>query len=933
MPMPFLQQVAEHFFPAQGYCFIFPNRRALVFWRKYFSQAVARAGKPLLSPQLCTINDFFYTISASNPTDQVHLLLTLYDCYRKLNPGAESLDDFIYWGEVLLSDFNDCDKYLVSAERLFTNVADFRSIQDQFEHLDPVQKAALERFLGHFEQPGRYKEAFRRIWDILLPLYRRFNEVTRQQGLCYEGQVYRGLAERVQSESMSDILAQSYPHTRHFVFVGLNALNECEKRVMRRMRDAKLASFCWDYSSSWIRDPHNKSSLFLEPNLADFPQAFQLDPEGLQKPEFNILSLPSSIGQSKQLPPILDQLGASGIETAVVLPDEAQLLPVLNSIPERIRDINVTMGYPMRSSSLWSLLKDISSLQIHLRQKSGQWYFYNRQVLALISNSLFKTIANEEDCAAIEAIRSDCRFYIPVSAFSQTELIKLVFRPIITQPAIADGKQINDLESYLLETIKFIALRLKDKEQMAIELDFAREYHLAITRLRTYSLNILPSTWLSLLDKLVARAAVPFKGEPLRGLQIMGPLETRALDFDNVIILNANEGIFPRRSVAASFIPAELRRGFGLPTYEYQDAVWAYYFYRLVQRAKKVWILYDSRSESFKAGEESRYIKQLELHYKAPIIRYEAKSPIEKHFAPNYIEKTAQDLEILHQGALSPSSLQKYLDCPAKFYYHKIRKLKKQEELSESLDNSMIGRVFHSTMEFFYTQADGIVKPTYLASLLKTDIIKQKVNQLVLDEIHSFELNGRNLVFADMIVSYVKQTINRDIELLEKEKCAQFRIIGLERSLNDEIGNFRFFGVADRIDSLTAGEYRVIDYKTGKVEDQDFIINDDNAAEIVGLLFGDDNSKRPKIALQLYLYDRAVQKLFPTKKIVNSIYQPTRLFLNEVEKVELSKTFCSLMEEQLEKLLSEIDDVNVPFNRTNNADTCKYCDFKTICGR
>lgn len=929
----FLQQVARHYFPADKLCFIFPNRRALVFFRKAFAEQVAGNGRPVLCPQLCTINDFFYTTAGATPTDQVHLLLTLYDCYRALNPKAETLDEFIYWGEVLLSDFNDTDKYLVAPEQLFTNIADFRSLQDNFDYLEPVQQAALERFLRHFDNPGAYKEAFRRIWDILLPLYRSFNETTRSKGISYEGQVYRELAERVKSESISDILSRQFPHTQRFIFVGLNALNECEKLIMKRMRDAGIAEFCWDYSSSQIRDPHNKSSFFLSANIDQFPQAFTLDPEGLPNPEYHILSIPSSVGQAKQLPSILKRLNASGIETAIVLPDEAQLLPVLNSIPADISDINVTMGYPMRSSSLWSLVGDIADLQLHLRLKGDQWYFYKRQISSILSNSLFKTIANSDDLSAIEALQSERRFFIPASELASTELFALVFKPIITQPSCATPEQIYALEDYLRSIINFIAPRLKECEDMALELDFAREYYLAVTRLRGYSLSVLPATWLSLLDKLVSRAAVPFKGEPLKGLQIMGPLETRALDFDNIVILNANEGIFPRRNTASSFIPPELRRGFGLPTYEYQDAVWAYYFYRMVQRASKVWILFDSRSEGIKGGEQSRYIKQLELHFKSNITYYEAKAPIGKKSEETSIAKTAEDVEIIRSISFSPSSLQSYLDCPAQFYYSKVRKLQTEDELSESMDSGMIGRAFHSTMQEIYTVPDNLVSKTHLQSVLKGDTIKHIVHKYCLEELKSFEIIGRNLIFTDMIERYVRQAIHRDIELLDKMGNDGFKIIGLEQGMNDTIDGFKLYGIIDRLDSLTPGTFRVIDYKTGKVSDNDFKIDDKNAEKIVDKLFNPTSKNRPKIALQLYLYDRFVKKKYPSKRLINSVYQVARLFVKEVEQVELSETFCNLMEKSLKELLEKIADLDTPFSRTSNTRICSYCRYKTICLR
>lgn len=938
---PFLEQVARHYFVAGGVerlCFIFPNRRAEVFFRKYLGELVRDSARPLISPEVCTMKDFFYAVADVREADQITLLLELYDCYCALNPSHESLDDFIFWGGVLLSDFNDVDKYLVKAESLFANISDLRRMQDDYEYLEPSQEEAIRRFVSHFRTGGRYKEEFRKIWDILLELYRSFNRSLSQKGLSYEGQVYRSLAERLSSEAVVDILAGRFPEVDKYVFVGLNALNECEKRLMRKMRDASLAEFCWDYSGSMIRDPHNRSSRFMADNVLEFPQAFS--PDGgasLEVPEVNVLSIPSSVGQAAQLPQILSRLGARGIETAVVLPDEALLLPVLNSIPEYVHDVNVTMGYPMRGSGLWALMNEISALQMHLRERDGEWHFYHKQVWAIFSNSVFKSVISPQGSELLASIRKEARYYVPQSAFAQDPLLELIFRPVVTAPGEADPAQIERICTYLRELLTGMAPALKNVPDMAMELDFAAEYYGAVGRLARHSLPVLPQTWFRLLDRMIGGAAVPFKGEPLNGLQIMGPLETRALDFDNVIILSCNEGVFPRRSVSSSFIPPELRRGFSLPTYEHQDAVWAYYFYRLLQRARRVWLLMDSRTEGTKSGEESRYVKQLEMHFGLKLKRYVAKAPIEKNVEPDSIPKTPHDMDFLREhGKLSATALQNYLSCPAKFYYHSVKGLKAKEEVSETMDSGMLGRAFHAAMQTLYTRPCGFLDEVYLRSLLKgEEIILDTVRECVMKELNSFEVAGRNLIFEDMICRYVRKVVESDLELLKSCDQGRIRILGLELRRTALIGGFRFKGAIDRLDSIAPGEIRIVDYKTGKVTDNDFIITEDNAGQVVDLLFGEDNAKRPKIALQLYLYDRYVSSdpAFADCTFVNSIYQTSRLFVRSVENIRLNDMFNSLMETRLEELLAEISDCSIPFRRTSDIGTCTYCDFKSICGR
>ena len=942
MMIPFLDQVARHYFAGGGVeqlCFILPNRRAAVFFRKYLGECVAREGSPRLAPAVYTMNDFFYTVAGARQTDQVHLLLELYECYKPLYEAsgakAESLDDFIFWGGVLLSDFDDVDKYLVDPARLFTNISDFRSLQDDFSYLEGGQEEAIKAFLKHFRTGGKYKDEFRRIWDLLLPLYRDFNDRLRSRGMAYEGQVYRSLAERLRDTPVVDVLPEKFSPVRQFVFVGLNALNECEKRLMRRLRDAQLAEFCWDFSSEWIRDPHNKSSLFLSQNIQEFPQAFKPDPDGLPSPRIHVLSVPSAVGQAKQIPAILDTLGSRGIETAVVLPDESLLMPVLNSLPERIGQINVTMGYPMSGSALSVLMDDVAALQMHLRERDGQWHFYHRQVWSIFSNSLFKTLCGEEELAKAAAIRSQARYYIPQEDLSGLPLFDMIFRPVVSTPGVPDARVIRDIEQYQCELLEYLGLQLRERPEMALELDFVRDYYLTVGRLRDCDLPVLPATYFRLLGKLLGRSAIPFRGEPLKGLQIMGPLETRALDFDKLVLLSCNEGILPRRSVAASFVPAELRRGFGLPTYEYQDAVWAYYFYRMIQRAGEVWLLFDSRTEGVKGGEESRYIKQLELHFGAQITRYVLRADIGADTTEADIPKTEEHLRILREKPLSASSLQDYLTCPAKFHYRFLCGLKEPDEVSESLEAGDIGNVFHDTMQALYTTPDRRVSRSHLQAILQGDTIRQKVRFYILNALNTFELSGRNIVFEDLVCRYVRKAVERDLELLEAAGRDAFEILGLELQRSAEIDGFRFVGRIDRLDSLMPGEVRVVDYKTGKVTDEDFLISDANADAVVEALFGTDNAKRPKIALQLYLYDRLVagDKALRGRKIVNSIYQTSRLFVRSVEQVEPGGRFETLMAQRLSGLLAELADPRVPLRRTEDARTCEWCDFKNICGR
>ena len=955
MMIPFLKQVAAHYLAAdmEGTCFVFPNRRSAVFFRKYLGDLLREGGadRPMRAPQSLTINDFFYKVYGGEVTDRIRLLLELYESYKAVYPKAEPLDEFIFWGEVILADFGDVDKFLVDAEDLFTDVADFKDIQDDYSHLSDVQREAVLHFVNHFrDRNGRLtvrldtddttvKARFLQVWNILFPLYKDFRARLRAQGMAYEGMVYRDLAERLKGgEAVADILAGVFPQARRFVFVGLNALNECEKTVLRRLRDAGLAEFCWDYVSEAVRDPRNKSSVFMRDNVRDFPNAFPVDPDGVGKPAFHVVSVPSSVGQAKLAPEILLRCNTENpVETAFILPDENLLMPLLNSIPPEYDSINVTMGCPLTGGAVYALVSSLAAMQQRLREKSGVWHFYHREVRSIFANSLFRAVLTPEEETVVQEVKKDAKYYVPQADLQGGPLLDLVFRPVVTRPKEASADQNRALVKYLSDIVSYVGWKLRGVEAMLLELDFAKRCMQSLNLLGDIGLDVLPATWLRLLDELLSGESVPFRGEPLEGLQVMGPLETRALDFRNIVLFSANEGVFPRRSSSASFVPPELRKGFGLPTFEYQDSVWAYYFYRMIQRAEHVWLVSDSRTEGLKSGEESRYIKQLQYHYRAPLERFVATSRMELAPEADAIPKTAADIDLIREGEHSASSLQSYLYCPAKFYYSFIKRLSTEEEVLEAMDAGALGTVYHGTMQALYGPfVDKCLTVADLDGMLKDrKAVKALVRQTILKKMQTVDVTGRDLVVEEVIVEYVLRTLRHDRELLVSSGSKGFDILFLEEKMLGTFEGFKIKGYADRIDSYLAGEARIVDYKTGKVEQDDIDITDDNAADVVEKLFGPTNNGRPKIALQLFMYGLLTQEQekLRGRPVVNSIYSVSRLFTEPLEDRPANAEFARLTRERLKDLFAEMTDPSVPFRRTEERKTCEYCDFKMICGR
>lgn len=969
--IPFLRQVADHYYLSGDIsrrCFIFPNRRSVVFFRKHLCDIVREA--PLLAPRMLTIDDFFSKASGMVTSDRVRLLLKLYDTYKDLNPKAETLDEFIFWGDVILGDFNDVDKYLVDARQLFANVADYKELQDTFEYMTDTQREAVKNFLSHFNDvSGKLtvdldcddpdmKGRFLQIWNLLYPLYQKFRERLRAEDMAYEGMVYRSLAEKMKASSASDALKGAFGNVEGFVFVGLNALNECEKTLLRKLRDASMAEFCWDWSGEMARDPQNRSSFFMADNVLEFPQAAVWDPEGLAVPQVNVVSVPSAVGQAKRLPDILSRRSGRAEDCAVILPDENLLRPVLNSIPEDIDDVNVTMGLSLKGSLLYTLMEDVSAIQQHAVCRNGLLLFYHRHVWELFSNELFRKAADEETLTIVGKVKTQAKYYIPQSELSGTAVLDVIFRSVLPDVKAASKGQISAFADYQKEVIRTVASAISSDGNLALELEYAKEYYRSINVLQEIGLEVLPSTYVRLLGQILGAVSVPFKGEPLQGLQVMGPLETRALDFRNVIILSANEGIFPHRNVSSSFIPPELRKGFGMPTYEYQDAVWAYYFYRMISRAEQVWMLVDSRTEGLKSGEESRYIKQLEYHFNIPLNRYVVKSAGMKPAVLPDIVKTPEDVAKIRETVLSATTLQNYIACPAKFYYGTVKGLEPEEEVTESLDYGMLGTVYHDVMRAIYTSEEAMsasfffdddrpdwglkskplkmITRSYVETWLgRHEQVRDKVKAGIMKQLNVMDVSGRNLVVTDVIVRYVMKTLQRDLELMRLYGRDHFDILGREIRVVGEFCGQRFKGFIDRLDSFADNQARVVDYKTGKVLDDDENINDANAKEIADKIFHPDMKSWPKIALQFYIYDMLVRsrKEVSGKTLYNCIYSTAHLFKDMPVSVPMNEKFYEAVSVRLAELLEQMYDTEKPFRRTEDEKTCAFCDFRMICGR
>ncbi len=967
MIKPFLRQVAEHYLKLGDLgdrIFVFPNRRSMAFFRMYLLQALKESGNGvIIAPKMMSVNDFFADMADKATADRITLLLKLYECYSKCQEAhgqkQEELDDFIYWGDTILADFNEVDKYHINAHSLFTNIRDFKEISYAPELTDE-QKKAITQLAGHFseekwqKETGRLdvKENFLLVWEILGELYDSFRGALEAEGLAYEGMLYRSLADEITPGNAEEILHRAAPDAKTCVFVGLNALCKCEEMTLSAMTKAGLAEFCWDFSGEMVTDEKNPSSRFMR--STPFPNALKLDAEGLPKTKVHVINVPSANGQAKMLPDIISSVPEEerGIDFAVVLPDETMLLPVLGNIPESVKSINVTMGYGLSGSEWNALMRDIVAMQLHTRNSK---YFYHRNVYDIFSNGVFKSLLSDEEKQAVADIQKAAKPYIPFEDLQKGEVLSLVF----TQAGDDSAK----LAAYLKEVAFSLGAKLNpDRKKVGTEvllLECAMQYYRCVNRLADLKLNIRPKSFAHLLDQLVAGISVPFSGDPLGGLQVMGPLETRALDFKHIVLLNANDGVFPHKSVSSSFIPPELRKAFDLPGYEWQDAIWAYYFYRLISRAEHVWMIYDSRTDGLNSGEESCYIKQLRYLYgdKVDMDEYIASCAVEGSGLDDGIEKTDDDIKAMQEGEFSASSIEKYIHCPAQFYYYFIKKLYSKDEVEENLDSGMLGTICHDTMEALLCGVEAIddrsnfdkrdkerkfnplpeLTQEYLdgwKSEAGQQKLRDKISWLICAKLKCQEVEGRDLVSAEMALSYVNKVIDRDLELIKEH--GPIKVVGVEKEIHGEIAGHRFKGFIDRFDSLEEGTLRIVDYKSGRDRQRQLDPGSDKekAAKLFLNIEGkpNPNASDYKAAFQFFIYDRLVQqkKEFSGNILRNSMYSISDVFTENVKIYPADPDYMDKMEENLKKVFAQMEDKSVKFTR--NTRSCDFCDYKALCG-
>lgn len=957
---PFLYQVASLFYEkweaeVSRLAFVFPNRRTGLFFQKYLSEV---ADTPLFSPTILTINDLFIQLSGKQSADRISMLFILYDIYIRQSGSTETFDEFLYWGEMLLNDFDDIDKYMANARMLFSNVTDLREIENDFDFLSDEQIAAIRSFWSSFYPRGDTpnQQQFLAVWQVLYDLYEEFRATLAAEGKGYEGMIFREVVESMERGESPDL-----PYER-IVFVGLNALSVSEERFLAQLQKREIADFYWDYVSDKVTDPDNKASYFVSRNLKSFPSSMKLPPEEKVKTEIEVIGIPSGIGQAKYVYTLLsdwckeaEMSSEEALRTAVILPDEHLLIPVLNAIPEQIRRINVTMGYPLAGTPVASLIEYILALQKNVRYIDRNPLFYFRDVLPVLNHRYILSTSSEIISSLVKEITENNKIYISHTELEKTPLLEILFTPVTGVEAFSD---------YLikvLEELNKVMSALSDEEEEDapqrtndLEQEFIFHYFTTVNRMKEVMkdarIEMKIDTFFRLLKRVTDTITIPFHGEPLSGLQIMGVLETRALDFDRLIILSMNEGIFPQRKAANSFIPYNLRRGFGLPTYEHQDSVWAYHFYRLIERASHVSLLYDTRSNGLQTGEVSRFVHQLHYHYEVPmrdkLVVYNVSSSETPPLAVPKREDIMRRLDAYRKGgskAISASAINTYLDCPLKFYFSVVEGIREEEEVSETIESDVFGSILHKVMEELYKPFQGKMVTVDLLKAIRKDtaLLTGAIARAFASEFFKTEvvrsLTGQNYLIGEMIRKYVEKILERD------GKLTPFVYIESERKINGLISlsdhsEIRLKGFIDRVDEVLDA-IRIIDYKSG---------SGTTTFSSIESLFNKEEKDRAKAVMQVFMYcwmyahftenkGKTIQPgIYYVRSLFSDPFDPSvyhRIERGKSEKVEDFSGYAQAFEEGLRGCLDEIFNPEIPFTQTPTGKACSYCPFKGICGK
>lgn len=934
-------------------CIVLPNRRAGLFLKTHFSKYLQ---KTFWSPEILATEDFVALLSGLQPADPTTLLFELYETVKRCNPQhSETFDEFSKWGQVLLGDFNEIDRYLVDAKQLFGNLKNIKELEswslNSEEALTDFQKQYLD------------------FWRLLGIYYTDFTTRLLEKKQAYQGLAYRIVAGAVEEKAGRHAW-------KKIIFAGFNALNLAEEIIIEKLVDLDRAEIIWDTDSYYVDNINQEAGRFIRryneygrfKKIRERNTVFEENLLTTGKKQVTVIGAARNVAQAKIAGSIIAEMKEKGDalqHTALVLADENLLFPVLHSLPENMEDINVTMGYPLRNTPVAGYFDLVFSLHENARKIAGgrnDYSYYHTDLVRLLSHPFTATaLAGAEGGLSVTPVvrRIQDRNIVFASVSTLQKLFAdgrsgeyAVLRPLFVRwnvPADAIACMIT-----LIDTLKNGIIAQQDAaadNKASLELEYLFAFTRIIKRIQVLMTDYPGSvtdinTLRNVMNQLVRSSTLPFYGEPLMGLQVMGMLETRTLDFENVILLSCNEDILPSGKAASSFIPYELKRHFGLPTYGDKDAIFAYHFYRLLQRASTIYLVYNTESDALGSGEKSRFITQLlyELPKVNPAVTISEQLvtiPTPAGDAGNVIVVRKNDaiLERLRAKAVSgfsPSLLNKYRDCSLQFYFHGIAGLREADEVEETIGADVLGNVIHSVLEQLYMPFTGKKIGAVDVKEMKAQV--EPLTAAAFEEYYNrSELGyGKNLLTMKVALKFIFNFLESESRLLgQLEKTGEPLIIkALEQTLETEIQlsgeAVKIKGNADRIDAI-GRTTRIVDYKTGLADNKELQFDDWDEIRLDTAL-----SKSFQLLMYAYLY----QKMNPAVKehIQSGIitFRELSAGLKMVKisgDAQLNEELLQKFEAQLLQLLGEIMDTEKPFVQTDDRDICEYCSFKGICNR
>lgn len=940
----------------QHLCLVTPNRRAGLFLKKYFSEL---ASKAIWAPDVLSMEDFVEHINGISIQEPVGLLLEFYEVYCNIEKEkAEPLEEFLKWAPMLIKDFNDIDAHVSEPMQLFNNVLDAKKIESW--NPDGQEPSDFQKkYLRFFERIKKYHDAFR--WHLL------------QKHIAYQGLSYREAARMVK-EDVAEI------RWKHILFVGFNALNEAEEIIIRTLVKKGQADIMWDADKYYLENSSHEAGYFLRKYRKEWnmPIGGVEDNYSIASKNIFIYGLAQNVNQAKMAGIILKGMPSESFtqnQTAVVLANEELMLPVINSIPPNVEKLNITMGYPLRKTSIYGLFDAVFQMHLTtLRMRSAasnlKSAFYHKDLVRLLRHPAIAMLWGGNDTEMDEVIyriSSSNKAFLSFGALTRMnsnpkrfhEAFSFLFESFVQEPYGA-VKALLQLMQLLDASYRYKSQEEGvEIEQAAWFADFESLYPIGIIlrKLDAFmqgqgALHDLKTLFM-LFQSMARESKLALVGEPLNGLQVMGMLETRNLDFKNLIILSANEDILPAGKAVNSLIPFDVKAAFGMPVYKEKDAVYAYHFYRLLQRAENVYILYNTQTQDLGSSEKSRFITQLQMELPAwnPNIRIEEKiialPPASDEMEHEIrIPKTPEVLKALQaiseKKGFSPSTLSHYIRCSLFFYFRHIAGIKESAAVEETIEANTLGTVVHEVLEILYREKELEEK------IVKTEHIKGMYSRVEALTAESFEKNypggdlktGKNLLLHKVALRFVYNFLKAEEELLESlEKQnkhltyvrAEENLKGsLEIDLDGQPTPMNFSGFADRIDRI-GDVTRIIDYKTGKVDARELKFK-----EWEKVTRSSKQGKSFQLMMYALMYGQAhpqAHKLVPGILSLRNIKAGLLSLETPESKEVITPQSVEAFQQELKLLMQEIFNTSLPFTRTPDEDNCLNCDFRVVCNR